>query len=191
MTMTTTAEKAPELPEVKSLPFLDVPATEARAKQMVAKFLAEAADDAPADRIRAIADTLDRLETRLAKVRIRRDAAAYTIEAYHPRPPGKVNMARAASLSQALGVGRTRWKAIKDRLSQDPPALVPNAPKVLPKLAEETVLLQVQVDLLHHERDRALYDLKQTTGITNAEASRLIGRDPARVSHLMKRVTTA
>jgi len=181
--MTTTAEKAPARPEVKSLPFLDVPATEAQAEQLVAEFLAGTFSDLTM-RVTSIAAELDRLEKRLVAVRTRRDAAAYTIETcYHAR--------RAASLSRALGVGRTRWKAIKDKLAANPPKPVKDAPKVLPKLAAETVLLQAQVRLLHEERDRTLHALKETTGISNAEASRLIGRDPARVSHLMKRVTTA
>lgn len=177
--MTTTAEKAPGLPEVKSLPFLDVAAASAPAAAHVAAILKPAGDDL-AERARLAAGAIDRQEKELAEVRARRDAAAWTIENhYHAR--------RAASMSRALGVGRTRWKAIKDRLALNPPAPVPDAPEVLPELAAKTVLLQATVNLLHEHRDEAARALKAATGMTNADVARLIGRDPARVSHLMKR----
>lgn len=174
-----TVDDTPALPEVKTLPALDRAVAAAAATDLVAETLAPAGADLT-ERAKLAAAALEVVHQQLTKVRAKRDAAAWTVETcYHAR--------RAASISRALGVGRTRWKAIRDRLALQPPRPVHDAPRVLPKLAAQTVLLEAQERLLIAARDTSLRALKEQTGMTNAAASRLIGRDPARVSHLMKR----
>lgn len=172
--MTSTAELAPDRPEVRTLPALDAVAVCKGATDDVdALFPAGMTAE---ERLLKAHDVAQDLEKRVQRAIAKRDAAAWTLETrYHCR--------RGTSIADALGVGRTRWKTIRDRIKamDVEPDPIPNAPEALPRLAAKAARLQVQ-------RDRALEIRKAAAAeldLPRAEIGRMLGLDASRVSHLL------
>jgi ubiquitin len=175
--MTTATAETPARPEVRELAALDIDAARRGADEWVAHRIGTA--QTAEDRLKQANDLVADLARAAVKARQKRDAAAWTLETeYHCR--------RGASIADALGVGRTRWKSIRDRFkaADVKPDLVPHAPERLPVLAYRVAQLEAQEKAALKVRQRAASELA-AAGVSKAAIARMIDRDPARVSHLI------
>ena len=174
--MTSPATLAPEKPEVRTLPALDSVAVCAGAAAAVDALFSD--DMTLVERLQKAHQVQEDLDQRVRKVRAERDAAAWTLHTgYRCR--------KGASIADALGVGRTRWKSIRDRIKALPvePAPVADAPNALPRLAARAAVLQAQLDRALEIRK----DAAKRLNLPRAEIGRLLDLDPSRVSHLLSK----
>lgn len=189
--------------DVRTLPRLDETSISEAAQAWVASRMSECAD--AEDRAKTAAQLVIKEDKATEKVRAERDAAACTLSAYY-------RVRRGADIPGALGVNRTRWKNIRDRVAaqhgftravedrsgktrvvgswDDLMAAgyefprVPNAPAVLPGLAKQAETHAQRAEFARRARDAAARELGEQRGWSNARIARLIGRDASRVSHI-------
>lgn len=178
--MTTTADPATR-PTV-SLPALNVSDRELQAQdQWVTKRIPSDAD--PDVRAKAAAQLVASLTKELDSVRGQRDLAAYSVHVHY-------RVRRGGGIATALGVGRTRWQAIKEKQRELGLAAFDAAPTRLPALARQTVLLTRRYTAALAARDNAVQELI-ASGWSNARVAAWIGRDAARVSHVRNKTPEA
>lgn len=171
--MTSPATLAPEKPEVRTLPALDTAAVCKGAADAVDALFSP--DMTLEERLVKAHRVQEELDKRVRKVRAERDAAAWTLYTEY-------RCRKGASIADALGVGRTRWKSIRDRIKDAvAPDPVPDAPTALPRLAARTAVLQAQLDRALAIRKAAADELD----LPRAEIGRMLGLDASRVSHLL------
>lgn len=191
MSATATTER-----EVKTLPYCDIDDWNRQGAEYVA---AKTEDATTAEERARVAGKIAKTEAAVVeKYRPLRDAAAFAIAAHYW-------VRRGANLSGALGVNRTRWKAMKDKCAADlgystwdelmaaDSSLVPDvedAPRVLADAAKRAGRANGRFHAARKVRDAAVAELlsmRDEAGKaiwTNAAVSDLIGTDPSRVSHI-------
>jgi hypothetical protein len=169
---------APTKPEVKTLPRLDTEKVEHEAREWVDALMAGL--ETPEARAKAAAD-LERDEEKQAQRWAKKlEATVHTLTtAYWLR--------RGAGLAEAIGLPRSSLMVIRKRAAARGHDLVPDAPKVLPKVAYHAAIHSARQAYARKLRDAAALELVQDHGWTNAAAGELIGRDQSRISHLRHR----
>lgn len=167
--------------EVRNLPRLDEAPIAKAAQAWVTQRLSEHTD--PEARATAAAKIVATEGRAADRARAARDAAAHTIVT-------RYRVRRGADIAGALGVNRTRWKAIRDSQAELDPAPVDNAPEVLPNLAAAAEKHAQRAEAARVARDEAAGVLL-AEGRSNAEVAKMIGVDPSRVSHIKHREQVA
>lgn len=157
------------------LPALDVEAVTAGAGEWVAEQLGTTSS--PQEQASAAAALIDtQLAVEFHAAVDLRDRAAWTIvNSYHVR--------RGAKIPEALGVNRTAWKKIRDRLTSRSVEAVPDAVERLPALAAAAAVWRARLEAATNVRDEAVRKLIALDW-ANHDIARLIERDPSRVSTL-------
>lgn len=175
--MTTTT-----LLEVRNLPVLNTDAIATEAAAWVDSRLEGLTD---AEEVAKQAARIVLSEDRAAeKERIKRDAAAYTLETGY-------RLRRGANLAGAMGVQRSRLMVIRRKMKEQADAgrfkPVPDAEKVLPRLAKKAAEHNARVAAARVRRDAAV-DQLVAAGWKGARIAEIVGTDPSRVSHIKHKV---
>lgn len=165
------------LPQVTTLPRLDTDQVARDAHEWVDAALA-GLETAEA-RARAAAD-LEREEGKqAARYRKKVEAAVHTLTVDY-------KLRRGAGLAGAIGVPRSSLMVIRRRAAAAGHEPVPDAPKVLPRVALRSATHAAREEYAREARDAAVVELS-AAGWTQQAIGELIGRDRSRVSHISHR----